>query len=374
MPSSRLMETSTSPELQVGESFAYGRWYDPTAPQIRKRLWNFEVEMKDSGGNFSYSDWRRHQSWLRYMLRPVPLCRSLYQELPLLLMVTIVTVFAGLYYELLQSKREGWLVLVSSRYFLPYYYLSVPLSLLLVFKTNTCFDRWWEARTCLGEQQNHLRNAARLTCAWIWPEAPELASHIVRLMSVLAPASGAWFLHDIEVLLKHADALSSEELRYVIESDQPPVAIGTVISRYLKMSSLDRFERIAIEEELEKFMNTLGALNRLSTMPIYLSYSRNCVRNTMWFLFGLPFALWESMSWMTLVAVLGTTVLLASIENIGTQIEQPLLVLPVERITGNTRRHVEATINSALHLGRPFSPIIKVYSDSQSPASHVPES
>lgn len=172
---------------------------------------------------------------------------------------------------------------------------------------------------------------------------------------MLAPASGAWFLHDIDVLLKHADALSPDELRYVIESDQPPVAVGAMISRYLKMSSLDRFERIAIEDELGKFMNTLGALNRLSTMPIYLSYSRNCVRNTMWFLFGLPFALWESMSWMTLVAVIGTTVLLASIENIGTQIEQPLLVLPVERITGNTRRHVEATLNSALHLGPPIT-------------------
>jgi predicted membrane chloride channel (bestrophin family) len=169
-------------------------------------------------------------------------------------------------------------------------------------------------------------------------------------MSVLAPAAGAWFLHDVDLLHKHADALTEEEFRYVVECNQPPVAVGSMISRHLRMSQLHQFERIAIEDELGQFMNTLGSLNRLTTMPIYLSYSRNCVRMTMWFLFGLPFALWASMSWMTLVAVLATTVLLASIENIGTQIEQPLLVLPVETIVSNTRRHVEATIDSVVSL------------------------
>lgn len=337
-------------ESTFAETYNYGTWYQPEFPKIRKRIWNFEIEMKDSGGNFTYEDWRRKQSWLRYLFQPMPLFRSLYQEIPLLLMVTGITIFAGLYYDLLQTKREGWLVLVSPNYFLPYYYLSVPLSLLLVFKTNNCFDRWWEARMNLGEQQNHLRNAARLTCAWLRPQKPDLAAHIVRLMSVLAPAAGAWFLHDVDLLRIHADALTLEEFRYVVECDQPPVAVGAMISRLLFESGLHQFERIAIEGEIGRFMNTLGSLNRLSTMPIYLSYSRICLRMTMWFLFGLPFALWAQMSWMTLVAVLGSTVLLATIENIGTQIEQPLLVLPVERITGNTRRHVEATINSVASL------------------------
>eukprot|EP00890_Picochlorum_soloecismus_P000927 jgi/Picsp_1/1835/NSC_05302-R1_protein len=351
--SSQDLETNWGPEKSSefsAETYKYGTWYDPNLPKIRKRIWNFEVEMKDSGGKFTYEDWRRKQSWLRYLFQPVPLCRSLYQEIPLLIMVTVVTIFAGLYHDLLQTKHEGWLVLVSANYFLPYYFLSMPLSLLLVFKTNNCFDRWWEARKNLGEQQNHLRNASRLTCAWVYPQEPELAAAIVRLMSVLAPAAGAWFLHDLDLLQKNSDLLTQEEFRYVVECNQPPVAVGAMISRYLHKSSLHQFERIAIEDEIGQFMNTLGSLNRLSTMPIYLSYSRNCLRMTMWFLFGLPFALWASMSWMTLVAVLVTTVLLASIENIGTQIEQPLLVLPIETITSNTRRHVQATMQSIVSL------------------------
>ena len=341
-------EAGLGTEAECDTTYKFGTWYDAAEPKPKRKLLNFEVEFEDSGGRFSLDDWRKKQSWYRYLFKPAPLCRSLYQQLPLLIMVTLITIFAGLYHDLLQTKH-GWLVLVSSNYFLPYYYLGIPISLMLVFKTNNCFDRWWEARRNLGDQQNHLRNAARLTCAWVYRQDPKRAVDIVRLMSLLAPAAGAWILHDIGFLREHEHLLSKEEFRYVVECNNPAVALGTMISYQLCRSGLQQFEKIEIESELGGFMNTLGSLNRLSTMPIYLSYSRNCLRMIMWFLFGLPFALWASMSWMTLVAVLVSTVLLATIENIGTQIEQPLLVLPVRNIVNNTKRHVEATIDS-MHL------------------------
>ena len=334
-----------------GETFSYGTWYDPTEPKPKRRVWNCVVEFEDSGGSFTLDQWRTYQSWVRYVCKPLPLFRSVYQEIPLLIMVIAITIFAGLYHDLLQTKHDGWLVLVSSNYFLPYYYLGVPLSLLLVFKTNNCFDRWWEARKNFGDQQNHLRNAARLTSAWIYPKEAQCAVDIVRLMSLLAPAAGAWLLHDVGFIHDHIHLFSNDEYRYIVESNQPPVALGALISQHLhKAQSLHEFEIIQIERELSSFINTLGSLNRLSTMPIYLSYSRNCLRMTMWFVFGLPFVLWASMSWMTLVAVIMSTVLLATIENIGTQIEQSLLVLPVKELVNRTKRHVETTLDSARSL------------------------
>ena len=333
---------------ECDKTYKLGTWYDPSEPKPKRKIFNFEIEFEDSGGRFTLDDWRKKQSWSRYLFKPAPLFRSLYQQLPLLLGVTLMTIFAGLYHDLLQTKH-GWLVLVSANYFLPYYYLGIPISLMLVFKTNNCFDRWWEARKNLGEQQNHLRNAARLTCAWVYPQDPERASNIVRLMSLLGPAAGAWILHDLGFLREHEHLFSADEFRYVVECNNPVVALGTMISHQLCRSGLQQFEKIEIESELGAFMNTLGSLNRLSTMPIYLSYSRSCLRITMCFLFGLPFALWASMSWMTLVAVLLSTLLIGTIENIGTQIEQPLLVLPVRTIVNNTKRHVQATIDS-MHL------------------------
>jgi len=332
-----------------------GTWLDERRhPPIRKRWWCLEVEMQDSGGAWTYVEWRRHQSWRRYLLQPRPLLRSVWMELPLLILVALATVFAGLYYELYQSKTPGALVLVSSSYFQPYYYLAVPLSLLLVFRTHVAYSRWWEARQNLGDQQNALRNASRLVVAWIWPRDAGLGADIVRLMAFLAPSSGSWFRHELEPMMANRDLVSDEELHYIMRSDQPTVAVGAMISRLLcEAPDLTPYERCTIETELGMFMNTIGALNRLTTMPLYLSYSRNCIRNLMWFMFGLPFALFQSMGWMTMVAVVGSTVLCASIENLSIQIENPLLVLPVQTITTNTRRHVEATLasRSALDQG-----------------------
>lgn len=56
------------------------------------------------------------------------------------------------------------------------------------------------------------------------------------------------------------------------------------------------------------------------------------------------------MGWMTVPAVVVTTIMCATIENMATQIENPLLVLPVSTLTTITRRHVEETLASRLAL------------------------
>ena len=53
---------------------------------------------------------------------------------------------------------------------------------------------------------------------------------------------------------------------------------------------------------------------------------------------------------MTVPAVVVTTIMCATIENMATQIENPLLVLPVSTLTTITRRHVEETLASRLAL------------------------
>ena len=275
---------------------------------------------------------------------------SIFQELPLIALVVLVTVFAALYYDLYQTKAPGRLVLVSTGYFQPYFYLVIPLSLLLVFKTQVSYSRWWEARINFGVQQISLRNAARLVVAWIWPKDQRLGEDIVRLIAVLSPSSGAWFRHEVAPLEANKDLLSDRELEYVLGCDQPPVAVGAMISKRLVTAPIETFERVIIEEHLGQFMATLSVLARLSSQPLYLTYTRNAVRNLLLFLLGLPFALYAYMGWATMPAVLVTTILCATIENTATQIENPLLVLPVTTLTTNTRHHVEAVLASRVAL------------------------
>ena len=112
-----------------------GEWLDKTRhPTIKKRFLMFEHEYKDSGGAWTYTDWRRHQSWSRYESRtrlrwrvasgewrvacgdrqthslilasfsyfvdiycPKHWLGRVWQELPLIVFVLLLTLFAALY-------------------------------------------------------------------------------------------------------------------------------------------------------------------------------------------------------------------------------------------------------------------------------------
>jgi predicted membrane chloride channel (bestrophin family) len=178
------------------------------------------------------------------------------------------------------------LVLVSEGYFQPYFYLVIPLSLLLVFKTQVSYSRWWEARCVFGNQQNELRNAARLVVAWIWPKDKNLGEDIVRLIAALAPACAAFIRHETRPLDANADLLTAKELHYVVSCKQPPVALGAIISKRLVAAPIETFERVAIEQNIVAFMSTLAPLIRLSTQPLYLTYTRVAVRMVILFLLG----------------------------------------------------------------------------------------
>jgi len=91
-------KANSAEEGKNGVPTRCGTWLDERRhPPIRKRWWCLEVEMQDSGGAWTYVEWRRHQSWRRYLLQPRPLLRSVWMELPLLILVALATVFAGLY-------------------------------------------------------------------------------------------------------------------------------------------------------------------------------------------------------------------------------------------------------------------------------------
>lgn len=123
---------------------------------------------------FSYEDWVKHRSSERFSGRLTKLNRSglvraLFDEIVL---TTSVAIFVCTYNALLVTGFQDLTgvhhdhLLVSSFpiFSLPsqFFTLSSPaLSLLLVFKTNTSYQRWDEARKNWGSCVNHCRTIMR---------------------------------------------------------------------------------------------------------------------------------------------------------------------------------------------------------------------
>ncbi len=116
--------------------------------------------------------------WKRHLPEPVIFWNVLVGLLPVVGWAVFMSVLVGLYATLLQERR-GWPVVVSSQYINFFALASFALSLLLVFRTNSSYGRWWEGRIALGAMLNHMRNISRQVTSWVPEEEQAVAERIV---------------------------------------------------------------------------------------------------------------------------------------------------------------------------------------------------
>lgn len=306
--------------------------------------WYLDFAFPDSTGIFSYSDWSRHRSWLRFWWEPGTFLRALGNMLPILVWVTLVTICMTLYYELGQMQHEGWVVLVSKDYNQPFILTSFALALLLVFRTNSSYERWWSARKHFGQMYNDARSLARFTMVWIAPKEPVVAARMMRFLSVLGPASCSYMREDGMRIFDSlvGCTLVDKEYDAIKQSEQPPITILMLLSHWMKETScLQTFERITMEERLVSYQIELGCLERIKNQPIYTPYTRQTSRFLLIYLTFLPFSLIAYLSWASIGVMPMLVFLLVGIDNIGIRAENPMTTLPIKALAASSKNTVE---------------------------------
>ena len=286
--------------------------------------------------------WKFQRSWLRHLPEPARLVLVLLGLWPIVAWSVLVSLAVGLYYELGQSQHEGWPVAISPGYIQPFLLTSFALALLLVFRTNSSYDRWWEARKAFGMMYNCSRNMARLTVAWVAPHQPAAAAEILQWNSLLCAAACAFLRDDISFLDPYSDLLPPGRFAWMAASAQPPIAAMQAVSALVAGAQLSTYERVALEQQLSTFDISLGACERIRRQTIPMAYTRHTSRFIISYITFLPFGLWSSCSWLTLPIMAVITFLLVGIENIGVQIEEPMTVLPLKARAAAHRRAVVA--------------------------------
>lgn len=188
---------------------------------------------------------------------------------------------------------------------------------------------------------NCVRNLSRLTSTWLDPKDSERNAEILRWASILGAAAMTFLRDDPDFLLEHEDKLSSDEMKWLLAMPQPPVVAMQVISSLLKCSSLETYERCEIEKQLAAFDIVLGACERIRRQCIPMAYTRQTSRFIVTYLTFMPFGLWAYTHWLTIPVMSVISMLLIGIENIGIQLEQPMMVLPLSSLAMGCRAAVE---------------------------------
>mmetsp|Transcript_6624 Transcript_6624/g.10082 ORF Transcript_6624/g.10082 Transcript_6624/m.10082 type:complete len:410 (+) Transcript_6624:87-1316(+) len=229
----------------------------------------------------------------------------------------------------------------------PFTLLSPSLGLLLVFRTNSSYGRWDEARKFWGLNINHTRDLNRMATAWYGhdgiPVDPTLRAEHLRQVSLMTWAFVRSMkrhlsppAEDEEAYVSELNArLAPEQAQAMIDAAHRPNRALYDLSVAIDRLPMHFMRKNAINKNLSIFEDTLGGSERLLSSPVPLFYSRHTARFLSTWLLLLPFAMYEPFngSWnhvMEIPAIALASLFLFGIEELATQLEEPFTILPMQ--------------------------------------------
>lgn len=231
---------------------------------------------------------------------------------------------------------------------------SIVLGLLLVFRTNTAYDRFWEGRKLWGTINNDSRNLARQI--WHGIETTDAAAEAEKITAVRVVAAFAYALKDH---LRQAP-ITSEALNLVPEAIVPeiqagqhrPLILAFWLERYFqaqyKLGHLAINRLISLTQLLNVLVSSAGGCERILRTPMPFAYAIHLRQLLMIYCLLLPLEWVTKYGWWSVPLSSLIAFALFGIEEIGEEIENPFghdpNDLPLDVICGNLARNLEEMI------------------------------
>ena len=264
---------------------------------------------------------------------------------------------------------------------------SPALGLLLVFRTNSAYARWWEARTLLGSVVNKSRDMVRHSLIWFDRTGGdaateeyirEICAYSVTLKHHLRLPLGG---NNKAAAKRHKAAAKAALLDDLTALGLPPASISSIarakhsplevirrlsrasrnnavqiISAQMGSSNSNNISRSmhsfcgagdqvqdsvvrALDKNIAEMVDQIGACERILKTPMPLVYTRHTERFLGLWLACMPFALadkfTEGSSGNDVAIILGSAFIsffFLGIDELGVQIEEPFSVLPMDNL------------------------------------------
>jgi ion channel-forming bestrophin family protein len=215
--------------------------------------------------------------------------------------------------------------------------LGIILGLVLVFRTNTAYDRWWEGRRLWGQLVNSSRGLSHQLDAMLGNSAARLddRARYARILSTF-PAS----------LARHLREPGS------VTGGEAPTALISRLHRAvhtdIAKGHLTPDARIALAPLLQTFDDVLGACERIRNTPIPFSYSSYVKQFVLVYALVMPFALAKDFGYGAVIASMLTFFATMGLELLAEEVENPFggdaNDLPLDDIAATITRDVHAVL------------------------------
>jgi ion channel-forming bestrophin family protein len=206
---------------------------------------------------------------------------------------------------------------------------NLVLGLLLVFRTNTAYDRFWEGRKAWGTITASIRSLGHLI--WVSIGEPEPTDRdkkisTLRLLSAFAIASK---LHLRQQLVnEELEALVTQQQLTKLKAAklvplQLSVWIGNYLQRQYERKLVTPNQLASMNGLVNQLLEALTVCERISSTPVPLAYAIYLKRLLLIYCLSLPFQLVNTLHWWTSAIAIILSFVLLGIEEIGTEIENP---------------------------------------------------
>ncbi|GAB4338599.1 MAG: bestrophin family ion channel [Flammeovirgaceae bacterium] len=228
--------------------------------------------------------------------------------------------------------------------------LGLVVGLLLVFRTNTAYERWWEGRRQLGTMVNSLRNLA------IQVEA-SLTNHKYSEKNILKKliASYSWCLKNH---LREQDfSLASQKLpenviNKFMKAPHKPNFLVLEISKHLQKAleqkHISNEQLLSMQNDIKELVNVQGACERIRNTPMPMGYALHLKRILLIYIVTLPIGFIDELQWWAVPTVMLIFYTMVGIERMGEEIEDPFGTDPNDLPFDGIDERVTANMNTLI--------------------------
>ncbi|QJD79081.1 bestrophin family protein [Spirosoma rhododendri] len=232
--------------------------------------------------------------------------------------------------------------------------MGILLSLLLIYRTNTAYDRFYEGRTAWGALVNNSRNLALYFNAVLPLDRHEDRLFFAKMISNFPFAlknhlRGSTNTDELELL-------DDEDKQTLNRFDYKPGGVSSLLwnrsESLYREGMLSTSQHINLNQRLTAMMDVAGICDRIKSTPIPFSYNLFIKLFITIYVGVLPFTIVQAFGYMTIPAVVLTSYILIGLELIGEEIEDPFGVdrndLPLNQISQLIRVNVHDILNYEL--------------------------
>lgn len=255
-----------------------------------------------------------------------------------------------------------WLVgantnLIATSEVAPYELIGAALVVLVMLRTNSGYDRWYEGRKLWGGIVNQSRNLAQVAIAY-GPADREWREQFVRWTAAFSHSCrhslrGQNTMDDMRLLLGEAD------LKALAAAQHKPLYVTQRLADLLRQAlddeQMDRFAFMEAEKQRTLLIDHVGACERILKTPLAKALSVKIRRFLFLYLVALPFGIFDKVDYMTPVIVMLVAYPLLALDQISVELQNPFSLsrvshLPLDDICRTIQTNLLAMLDEEAEL------------------------